>query len=297
MTALMAGNIFVIADLHLSFGVDKPMDIFGKAWQNHTERLEENWRRYVDDKDLVIVAGDLSWGLKEHEALPDLEFIDKLPGKKILMKGNHELWWTSLTRLKHLRDAKGLSTLNFLHNNAFYITDYDITVCGTRGWKCPGCESGFDSNDLKIYNRELNRLKLSVDYGKKLRHAYLDALEKGTELPLESMGVITLDEDNTEKKKFSSTITCFHYPPFAVKGQDSGFTELMRDEGVDTCFFGHLHGIGRAKKDEKGFVKSFAVSEKGVKCYLVSADFTELCPLRIDFDGEGGIITPMGVEQ
>lgn len=293
----MAGNIFVIADLHLSFGVDKPMDIFGKAWQNHTERLEENWRRFVDDKDLVIVAGDLSWGLKEHEALPDLEFIDKLPGKKILMKGNHELWWTSLTRLKHLRDAKGLSNLNFLHNNAFYITDYDITVCGTRGWKCPGCESGFDSNDLKIYNRELNRLKLSVDYGKKLRQAYLDALEKGAELPSESMGVITLDEDNAERKSLASTITCFHFPPFAAKGQDSGFTEMMVAEGVDTCFFGHLHGIGRAKKDENGLVKAFAVSEKGVKCYLVSADFTELCPLRIDFDGEGDIISPMGAEQ
>ena len=293
----MAGNIFVIADLHLSFGVDKPMDIFGKAWQNHTERLEENWRRFVDDKDLVIVAGDLSWGLKEHEALPDLEFIDKLPGKKILMKGNHELWWTSLTRLKHLRDAKGLSTLNFLHNNAFYITDYDITVCGTRGWKCPGCESGFDSNDLKIYNRELNRLKLSVDYGKKLRQAYLDALEKGAELPSESMGVITLDKDNAAKKSLASTITCFHFPPFVVKGQDSGFTEMMAAEGVDTCFFGHLHGIGRAKKDENGLVKAFAVSEKGVKCYLVSADFTELCPLRIDFDGEGDIISPMGAEQ
>lgn len=297
MTALMAGNIFVIADLHLSFGVDKPMDIFGKAWQNHTERLEENWRRFVDDKDLVIVAGDLSWGLKEHEALPDLEFIDKLPGKKILMKGNHELWWTSLTRLKHLRDAKGLSTLNFLHNNAFYITDYDITVCGTRGWKCPGCESGFDSNDLKIYNRELNRLKLSVDYGKKLRQAYLDALGKGAELPSESMGVITLDKDNAAKKSLASTITCFHFPPFAVKGQDSGFTEMMKAECVDTCFFGHLHGIGRAKKDENGLVKAFAVSEKGVKCYLVSADFTELCPLRIDFDGEGDIISPMGAEQ
>ncbi len=293
----MAGNIFVIADLHLSFGVDKPMDIFGKAWKNHTERLEENWRRFVDDKDLVIVAGDLSWGLKEHEALPDLEFIDKLPGKKILMKGNHELWWTSLTRLKHLRDAKGLSTLNFLHNNAFYITDYDITVCGTRGWKCPGCESGFDSNDLKIYNRELNRLKLSVDYGKKLRRAYLDALEKGAELPSESMGVITLDKDNAAKKSLAATITCFHFPPFAVKGQDSGFTEMMVAEGVDTCFFGHLHGIGRAKKDENGLVKAFAVSEKGVKCYLVSADFTELCPLRIDFDGEGDIISPMGAEQ
>ena len=293
----MAGNIFVIADLHLSFGVDKPMDIFGKAWQNHTERLEENWRKAVDDNDLVIVAGDLSWGLKEHEALPDLEFIDKLPGKKILMKGNHELWWTSLTRLKQLRDTKGFETLNFLHNNAFYVSDYDIIVCGTRGWKCPGCESGFDTNDLKIYNRELNRLKLSIDYGKKLRRSYLEAEEKGSDFPSESMGVITLGTETLDKTKTAGTLMFFHFPPFAVKGKDSGFTEMMRAEGVDRCFFGHLHGMGRYKTEENGGIKPFAVSESGVKCYLVSADFTELCPLHIDFSGENDIISPMGAEQ
>ena len=135
-----------------------------------------------------------------------------------------------------------------------------------------------------------------MDYGKKLRKAYLEAEENDSDLPSESMGVITLGVKNVDKANTSGTLTCFHFPPFAVKGKDSGFIEMMEAEGVDRCFFGHLHGMGRCKKEENGSVKPFAISEKGIKCYLVSADLTELGPLRIDFDGEGDIISPMGAE-
>ncbi len=289
----MAGKIFVIADLHLSFGSDKPMDIFGKAWENHWVRLEDNWRAVVDNRDIVIVPGDLSWGLKEKEAVPDLEFIDKLPGKKILMKGNHELWWTSLTRLKQLSGDLGLSTLNFLHNNAFYISDYDIIVCGTRGWKCPECESGFDSSDMKVYKRELMRMKLSLEYGKKLRDLYLAAVRDGTPLPPETMGIINFGggESLLERCKASGfpespkIIMCFHYPPFAVRGEASEVTRFLKDEGIAACYFGHLHGMGRVKRfaseDGAEEMRAFSTGD-GVKCYLVSADFLELCPVCID---------------
>ncbi len=296
----MAGKIFIIADLHLSFGTDKPMDIFGKAWENHTVRLEENWRAAVDERDLVIVPGDLSWGLKENEAIPDLEFINKLPGKKILMKGNHELWWSSLTRLKHLRDSRGLSTLNFLYNNAFYISDYDIIVCGTRGWKCPGCESGFDASDLKVYKRELARMKLSLDYGKKLRRLYAEALENGTEIPSESMGIISLGAEPAVPAGNPKIIMCFHFPPFTVRGENSEVLDLLRAEGIEKCWFGHLHGVGKMRRDENGAAIPFSVGKAeqaaggDICCYLVSADFLELCPLCIDFDGKYGTMCATG---
>ena len=284
----MAGKIFVIADLHLSFGTDKPMDIFGKAWENHADRLEENWIRTVGGEDIVIIPGDLSWGLKEFEVLPDLEFIDKLPGQKILMKGNHELWWTSLTRLKQLREDRGLDTLHFLHNNAFYIKDRDIIVCGTRGWKCPGCEAGFDSNDLKIYKRELVRLQLSVDYGKKLRALCIEAQKNGEEIPSESMGVLSPGGETSliQEDSRAKTVVCFHFPPFAVRGGNSGFTEIMKAEAINECYFGHLHGMGKQRFLETGEPKPFAVCEEqdeAIKCYLAAADFLELTPLCLGF--------------
>lgn len=283
----MAGNLFVIADLHLSFASGKPMDIFGSAWANHVVRLEENWRRTVDEDDIVIVPGDLSWALKTYEAVPDLAYIDSLPGKKILMKGNHELWWSSAGKLRRMKEENNFSTLFFLYNNAFYIGGADIIICGTRGWKCPGCESGFNTSDMKVYKREQLRLGLSLDYGKKLRSLYLEAIAGRGEIPSEDIGVFVLPDASEYNEPLQEGCTVrprilsfFHYPPFNNRRESSAFTSLLEKEGIKECFFGHLHGIGSAQRCDDGTVLP-VYRNGGIKYYLTAADFLELLPARI----------------
>lgn len=207
--------IYAIGDLHLSMDdrIEKPMDVFGKSWADHDVRLKENWTDTVSDEDIVIICGDISWGLKLDEAMADLNFIEGLPGKKIITKGNHDLWWVSIGRLNAISE-----NLIFLQNTAF-VTEDGIGICGTRGWICPGTD-GFDSHDQKIYNRELMRLEMSIE----------DALKKGAR---ELIGVL-------------------HYPPSNDKFQPSGFTEIMSKCGVKTCVYGHLHGKEAFKHGYKG---------------------------------------------
>ena len=149
--------IYAISDLHLSFGTDKPMNVFG--WADHPSNIKENWLKVINDDDYVLIPGDISWGINLEEAAPDLEFIDSLPGKKILSKGNHDYWWSTLNKFRSFFDAKGFTSLNILHNNAYRAGSR--TICGTRGWK-PQDDEDFTQEDRKIFNRELERLRLSL---------------------------------------------------------------------------------------------------------------------------------------
>lgn len=235
-------KIFAIGDLHLSFcdKVEKPMDIFGGRWINHAEKLRKNWVETVGPEDAIIVCGDISWGLRLDEAEADFKWIDALPGKKILFKGNHDLWWQSAGKLNKLY---GTESMTFVQNKAFLIEDGQrkIAVCGSRGWKCPG-EEGFDENDKKIYERELLRLRMSLEEGK-------------------SAGA-------------DKIIGVLHFPPTNDKMQASGFTELMTEYGVDTCIYGHLHGKDAFGKGIEGIFN-------GVKYQLVSLDYLEACPKEV----------------
>lgn len=235
-------KIFAIGDLHLSFcdKVEKPMDIFGGRWINHAEKLCKNWVETVGPEDAIIVCGDISWGLRLDEAEADFKWIDALPGKKILFKGNHDLWWQSAGKLNKLY---GTESMTFVQNKAFLIEDGQrkIAVCGSRGWKCPG-EEGFDENDKKIYERELLRLRMSLEEGK-------------------SAGA-------------DKIIGVLHFPPTNDKMQASGFTELMTEYGVDTCIYGHLHGKDAFGKGIEGIFN-------GVKYQLVSLDYLEACPKEV----------------
>lgn len=196
-------SIYVIGDLHLSKDprIDKPMDIFGESWVNHDKRLEEEWNRIVTDEDTVLIVGDISWGLKLEEAMMDLEWIDQLPGKKVIIKGNHDLWWSGINKMNSLFD-----TITFLQNTAY--VDGKLAICGTRGWNCPGSEN-FQESDTKIYNREVLRLEMSLK----------DAVSKGAE----------------------TIIGILHYPPTNDKKQPSDFTRLFEEYGVKKAFYGHLH--------------------------------------------------------
>lgn len=197
-------KIFAIGDLHLSLfeGTKKPMDIFGPDWVNHADRTREIWLNTISEEDVVILAGDLSWSLKLEEAKVDLLWISSLPGKKVLVKGNHDLWWTSIQKLTGLYD-----NLFFIQNNCFLSED--LAICGTRGWICPG-DRDFTPHDEKIYKRELMRLKFSLDM----------AVAAGAK----------------------ELIGALHFPPTNEKQQPSGFTELFSQYGVKKVVYGHLHG-------------------------------------------------------
>lgn len=196
--------IFAIGDLHLDSSGDKPMDIFGEIWANHQEKIIHNWNSTICEDDLVLLAGDISWALKLNEAYEDLLKIDKLPGKKIIIKGNHDYWWNSLKKLNSL----GLKTIHFIQNNSYIYNN--IGIAGTRGWSNIDEEMP-DLQDQKIFKRELNRLKLS----------------------LESL------ENNLEKK-----IVMLHYPPFNIDSSPNEFVEIMKKYDIDICVYGHLHAEG-----------------------------------------------------
>ncbi len=236
-------RIFAIGDLHLSFGygVEKPMDIFGDLWQDHTFRLEKLWKETVSQEDIVIICGDISWGLRLNEAEADFRWIKSLPGKKVIFKGNHDLWWQSAGRLNRLY---GDENMVFVQNTSYTacIGGKKIAICGSRGWVCPG-EEIFTDDDKKIYKRELGRLKLSLEDGRKNRADQI-------------IGVL-------------------HFPPTNDKMQPSGFTELMTEYGVTTCVYGHLHGQEAFKKGLKGIFN-------GVRYELVSLDYLKARPKEVE---------------
>lgn len=150
-------SLFAIADLHLSLGVDKPMDVF-PGWADYVEKLEKNWRENVRPEDTVVVAGDISWGLDISEAKEDFAFLDRLPGTKILLKGNHDLWFSTKTKVEKFFAENGFSTLKILFNNAYEYGDR--AICGTRGWMN-------DPIEKKVLLRECGRLRMSLEEGKK----------------------------------------------------------------------------------------------------------------------------------
>ncbi len=151
-------SLFAISDLHLSLGVDKAMDVF-RGWENYVERLEENWKQLVSPEDTVVIAGDISWGLDLAETVEDFKWIDRMPGQKILLKGNHDLWFSTKSKVERFFQEQGFTTLKILFNNAYRYED--LVLCGTRGWMN-------DQTDKKVLNRECGRLRLSLEEGKKL---------------------------------------------------------------------------------------------------------------------------------
>ncbi|MBE7028224.1 MAG: serine/threonine protein phosphatase [Ruminococcaceae bacterium] len=154
--------IFAISDLHLGFSVNKPMDIFGSRWENYTSVLKQNWTNSVCDDDIVLMPGDTSWGTYLKDSLEDFRFIDKLPGKKIITKGNHDYWWETLTKMNLFLKENNLKTIQFLHNSA--ILYENTAICGTKGYP----DNLTKADDERLFQRELFRLGLSLDEARKL---------------------------------------------------------------------------------------------------------------------------------
>ncbi len=198
-------KVFAISDLHLSINNPKPMDVFGGAWNNYVQEIVDFWQANITNDDIVLLAGDFSWAMKLDGVKPDLEFIGGLPGRKVLLKGNHDYWWHSVSALRAILPYN----MYAVQNDCLRIGN--ILICGTRGWTTPE-KKDFSAEDKKIYDREAIRLSLS-----------LEAMRK-------------------ERRSGDFVIAMTHYPPFDSTFSPSPFTEQMTASGVDAVVYGHLHG-------------------------------------------------------
>lgn len=198
-------SLYVLSDLHLSFGVDKPMDVF-RGWENHTDKIKANWNRLINDDDTVVLAGDTSWALKLEEAKKDFEFLESLNGKKLILKGNHDFWWTTSKKIKEFFTENNFSSIELLFNNSYTVGN--ITVCGSRGW----LYDGTGELDEKIIKRECGRLELS----------------------LKSV------EDETKEK-----VVFLHYPPVYRDFVCEPIMEVLKAHNIKQIYYGHIHGSGK----------------------------------------------------
>lgn len=197
-------NLFTISDLHLPLGVNKPMDIFG-GWNNYVERLEKNWKKLVNDEDTVVIGGDISWASSLAEAKPDFDFINALPGKKIILKGNHDYWWGTANKINEFLSDNNFNSIKILHNNCY--SDGKIAICGTRGW----IYDGTGERDQKVILREAGRLETSIK----------EAIESGV-----------------------TPIVFLHYPPVYAEYTCEEILEVLRKYEIKQVFYGHIHGKG-----------------------------------------------------
>lgn len=198
-------KIFAISDLHMSIANPKPMDIFGARWANYLDKINEDWKSKVTEEDVVLIAGDISWAMNTEDALKDFEYFKDLPGKKVFVRGNHDYWWKSITRL---RDEVPQNCY-MLQNDA--IKFGNVVICGSRAWLTPGSPD-FSKADEKIYLRETERLKMAFWRANELK-------EEGDKL-----------------------ICMVHFPPFNVRREDNEITSLIEKHSTTCVVYGHLHG-------------------------------------------------------
>lgn len=220
-------KIFAISDLHISTNTNKPMDVFGGNWVGYLEKIKSDWQEKVGNDDLVLIGGDISWAMNLDDAKKDVDCLKDLNGKKIMIKGNHDYWWSGIGKVRDMLPQDFYA----LQNDSIRFDG--VVICGSRCWSVPGSPD-FDEQDRKIYLRETERLKLSLSSAKKI-------LQDGDKL-----------------------IALVHYPPFNVKREDSEFTKIFEEYGVDVVIYGHLHG--KSVRADKLVVKN------GIRYYLTSCD-------------------------
>lgn len=197
--------IYVIADLHLSFSQDKPMSIFGENWEGHSEKIKNNWISKVKPEDTVVLPGDFSWAMYLQDTYKDFEYLNSLPGKKLLLKGNHDYWWTTVTNMRNFLEENKFKNIDFIYNNSYLVENKILT--GTRGWNLLDTE-----NSSKMIKRESIRLQLAIEDGIK---KYGDDKE---------------------------IIVFMHYPPISNTNKKSEFLKILKQYDIKRCYYGHLHG-------------------------------------------------------
>ena len=241
-------SLYVIADLHLSTldSTNKSMEVFGRRWDGYMTRIKNNWERLVTDEDTVIIPGDVSWALSLEEAVSDLKFIDSLPGKKILGKGNHDFWWCTMKKHEEIFKKHGITSISFLFNNAHETDEY--IIAGTRGWyHDPDAKNAPDNADFaKLVNREAQRLRMSLSKAKELK----------------------------EKSPDKEIVVFMHFPPYWSEKASDGLVEILKEFDIRHVYFGHIHG---SYTEPPSFVY------KDIEMHMISADYIEFIPKIVRF--------------
>ena len=234
-------SVYVIADLHLATAdSQKSMEVFGNRWKNYIEKIMINWNKVISPDDTVIIAGDLSWGLCTDDALSDLLWLDSLVGRKILLKGNHDFWWSTVTKINNFFELHGIKTIELLNNNALEIENY--IIAGSRGWftdkSMQNAEENVDYN--KIINRETIRLDMSLCQAKKLQE------QTGKEI-----------------------LAFMHFPPVWGGFVCEPIFDTLKKYEIKRCYFGHIHG---------SYSQPSCFEHDGISFYMISADFLDFLP-------------------
>ncbi len=233
--------IYTIGDLHLSFHENKPMDIFGENWKGHEEKIKKDWIEKVKENDLVVIPGDFSWSMYLKDMYEDFSYLNTLPGKKLLLKGNHDYWWTTLTSMRKFLKENHFDNIDFVYNTAYEFENY--IIAGTRGWG-----QNEEGEDKKLLKREIARLELSLEEAKKLN-----------------------------EKEEKEILVFLHYPPIIqsniVHNEMSGFIKVMKEYGIKKCYYGHLHSTSIKEAVEGQYY--------GIDFKLVSADGLDFKLLEI----------------
>lgn len=238
--------LYTIADLHLSTldSTNKSMEVFGRRWEGYTEKLKRNWTHLVSENDTVVIPGDISWALSLEEAESDLKFIDSLPGRKILGKGNHDFWWSTMRKHELFFEKKGIKTISFLYNNALIADDF--IIAGTRGW---------------FYDENVKAAPSNADFEKIVNR---EAQRMGASLKLAGL----LQRDNPEKEIIAFT----HFPLVFMGRALDGIVSVLKEHGVRRLYYGHIHGV---YTHEPSFIY------EGISMNLISADFLNFVPMHI----------------
>ena len=236
-------SVFAIADLHLSTldSTNKSMEVFGRRWTGYTEKLKSNWLKLIDEDDLVIIPGDISWALTLEEAKSDLLFLDSLPGKKILGKGNHDFWWCTMKKHGDFFARHEIKTISFLFNNAYETNDF--IIAGTRGWYHDEDAANAPDNASfeKLTNRETQRLKISLDAAVKLK-------------------------ENSPDKEI---VVFTHFPPFWCGKESEPIMDILTSYGIKRVFYGHIHG---------NYTVDPTFTHRGIEMSIISADYLSFIP-------------------
>lgn len=239
-------SLFVIADLHLSTDGSKSMDVFGPRWNHYMEKIQKNWNAVVRPEDTVVIPGDVSWGIRLEQSLSDFRFLEELPGKKLIGKGNHDFWWASVAKFGKFAEQHGLKSMQLLCNNAYMLDD--CIVSGTRGWFMEETFPTVLAQYLEyghMINRECIRLRFSLDAAVKLRE------ESGRQLPI---------------------LVFFHFPPVWNEFLCREIIDILHEYEIKICYFGHIHGAYRVPA-------SFTF--EGIEFVMCSADYLKFTPLPV----------------
>lgn len=240
-------SLFVMADLHLSTNdsTNKSMEVFGNRWQGYIDKIQKNWSAVVEENDTVVIPGDISWAMNLEEAKNDLIFLNSLPGKKIIGKGNHDFWWSTATKMKSFFSEHSLNTIDLLYNNAYEIEN--AIICGSRGWwndeTAQNTVGGTTVEYTKIISREVIRLTMSLDLGARLQE------DTGKEI-----------------------IVFLHFPPVFGEIQCREILDVLKKYNIKRCYYGHIHG---------NYYLPSKFEFEGIKFIIASSDHLNFNPLHV----------------